>query len=116
VSGFCAAVLEDGGFVPGRGLVLDGIRHLSVLAALRTLIPKQPLRVVYFETSTDDRARRSSLSRIQLERIDSHTLESENSAIRDVADLVLKTSDTVDDCFSRLCDWATKQCIGGGPC
>jgi cytidylate kinase len=112
MAAFCRAVLEDGGFVPGRGLVVDGIRHISAVSTLRALIPDQPVKVVFLESSVEDRVGRSSLSRAQLERLDSHAVESETMAIRNIADLVLNTSGSVDDNFSRLRIWVVQQCTG----
>ena len=110
--GFCRAVLEEGGFVAGQGLVVDGIRHLSALSTLRMLIPQQPVKLVYLESSLAERVKRSSLSPDQLQKLDSHSVESETVAIRNVADLVLNTSGSADDCFSRLRSWALEQCVG----
>jgi len=111
MNGFCKAVLEEGGFIPGQGLVVDGIRHLTALSTLRALIPQQPVRLVYLETSVAERVKRSSLSPDKLRKLDSHSVESETVAIRNVADYVLNTSGSVDDCFSRLRSWALQQCV-----
>jgi adenylate kinase family enzyme len=107
--GFCKAVLEEAGFVVGQGLVVDGVRHLSALSTLKVLIPQQRVKLVYLESSVAERVKRSSLNPHQLQRLDSHSVESEAVVIRKVADLVLDTSGSVDDCFSRLRSWALEQ-------
>jgi hypothetical protein len=112
MSAFCRAVLEDGGFVPGQGLVVDGIRHFSAVSTLRGLIPNQPVKLVYLESSGQERVERSSLSRAQLEMLDSHAVESETVAMRKIADFVVDTSGSVDDTFSRLRTWVSQQCTG----
>jgi len=112
MAAFCRAVLEDGGFVPGQGLVVDGIRHFSAVSTLRALVPDQPLKVVYLESSGEGRVGRSLLSRAQLETLDSHAVESETVAIRNIADFVLNTSGSVDESFSRLRTWVVQQSTG----
>jgi cytidylate kinase len=109
MDGFCKAVLEEGGFVPGQGLVVDGVRHLSALSTLKKLAPQQPVKLVYLETSVAERVKRSLSSPEQLQKLDSHSVESETVAIGSVADFVLNTSRSVDDCFSRLRSWALQQ-------
>ena len=109
--GFCKAVLEEGGFVLGQGLVLDGLRHLSALSTVRELIPQQPVKLIYLESSVAERIKRSSVSPDQLQRLDSHSVESDAGAIRYAADLVLNTSGSIDDCFSYLRNWALQLCV-----
>lgn len=106
---FCRRVVEDADFVPGKSLVIDGIRHLSALKSLRLLIPGQIVKLVYVQASVDDRVKRSSLSREELEQLDSHAVESNATAIREAADLVLDAIGSVDECFVRLRNWAEEQ-------
>jgi cytidylate kinase len=108
---FCKAVLEEARFVVGQGLIVDGVRHLSALSTLKALIPQQPVKLVYLESSLAERIERSSLSPDQLQRIDAHSVESEASAIKNAADFVLNTSPSEDDCFSLLRSWALQQCL-----
>ena len=109
--GLCKAVLEEGGFVAGQGLVVDGVRHLSALSTLKALIPQQPVKLVYLESSVVERVKRSLLNPDQLQRLDSHSVESEAGAIRNAADFVLNTSGSIDDSFSRLRSWALERCL-----
>ncbi len=108
---FCKAVLEEGGFRVGQGLVVDGIRHLSALSTLKALIPQQPVKLVYLESAVSERAKRSSLNLDLLLRLDSHSVEAEADAIRNAADFVLNTSGPIDECFSGLRSWALQQCV-----
>src|SRR5581483_526399 len=109
---FCKAVLKEGGFAVGQGLVVDGVRHLSALSTLQALIPQQPVKLVYLESSVAERVKRSSLNPDQLQRLDSHSVESEEGAIRNTADFVLNTAGSINDCFSRLRSWALQQGAG----
>jgi hypothetical protein len=107
---FCELVLADSGFVPGQGLVIDGIRHLDTVRVLKTLVSPQLLKVVYLENSLADRLKRSSLTSEELEKRDSHPVEAETAAIKHIADLVLDTSAPMEDSFARLCGWALQNC------
>jgi cytidylate kinase len=109
ILGFCRSVLEDSGFVPGEGLVVDGIRHLATLAALRVLTLQQCLKFVYLESSFEERVRRGLLSPEALEKLDSHAVESEMLEIKGVADLVLNTSSCGSNCFTVLRGWVLQQ-------
>ncbi len=107
---FCKAVLEEGGYVVGNGLIIDGIRHMGALAAIKTLAPKQSVKLVYLESSIADRMKRSSLSAAELHEVDSHPVESDRALLKSAADLVLSTSAESDECFEGLLKWTTQQC------
>lgn len=106
---FCRSVVEDGGFVVGGGLVIDGVRHVSALSALRDLIPRQPFKLVYIVASLDERVRRSSLDAQELTKLDSHPVESELHQLKSKADLVLDSSSPHQDSFSALLNWVLDQ-------
>jgi hypothetical protein len=104
---FRELVLADAGFVPGRGMVIDGIRHLDTVRILRDLVAGQALKVVYLESSSVDRQDRISLTTEDLCKLDSHPVEAETLAIRKIADLILDTSLlSPSACFDRLRAWA----------
>jgi len=110
IEGFCKGVLEEGGYLVGRGLIIDGIRHMDALAAIKTLAPGQPVKLVYLESSMADRMKRSSLSARELQEIDSHPVESDRILLKSAADLVLSTSAETDECFEALLTWTTQNC------
>lgn len=110
IAGFCKGVLEQGGYLVGHGLVIDGIRHMDVLAAIKTLAPEQPVKLIYLESSIADRMKRSSLNARELEEIDSHPVESDRTLLKSAADLVLSTSAESDECFEALLAWTTQIC------
>ncbi len=107
---FCKALLEEGGYVVGNGLIIDGIRHMGALAAIKTLTPKQSVKLVYLESSIADRIKRSSLSAGELHEVDSHPVESDRALLKSAADLVLSTSAESDECFEALLKWTAQQC------
>lgn len=110
IEGFCKAVLEEGGSAAGHGLILDGIRHMDALAAIKTLAPQQQVKLVYLESSVADRMERSSFSARELEEIDSHPVESDRVLLKSAADLVLNSSPNSDECFEALLAWVRQQC------
>lgn len=108
---FCECVLADGGFVPGEGLIVDGIRHLETIRELKRLVGRQPFKLLYVESSLSDRRARGSYSARDLENLDLHPVEAETAAVKNVADLVLDTTLLrAADCLGRLQSWA-ERCL-----
>jgi AAA domain len=87
--GFCDAALRSAGGVPtGRPLIWDGVRHVSVLAALSSLYADD-LRLVFLDAPRAERLRRLGMSELELAIIDQDETESDVDLLRDHADLVL---------------------------
>lgn len=107
---FCQAVLEGAGFHPGHGLVLDGIRHMNVLAMIKSLANSQTVKLVYLESSANERLRRTSLGAAELLEIDSHPVEADAPLLKSTADLVLDTSSDLDNSFQTLLQWTLQEC------
>jgi dephospho-CoA kinase len=57
---FCEAVLKRGGYVPGGGIVLEGLRHVQVLVLLRRLLA--PDIVIHVHISSPDELRAQRMS------------------------------------------------------
>lgn len=107
LSGFCESVLADAGFVSGEGLIIDGVRHLETIRELKRLTAGQPFKFVYLESSLAARHERGPQSVHELENLDSHPVEVETAAVKNIADLVLDTALlTAADCHDRLRVWA----------
>jgi dephospho-CoA kinase len=92
--GFCRAVLADSGWVQGQGLIVDGIRHVEGMEAVRALVRPVPLLLVYVQI--DERTRsarlygRDALGSQELQRIDSHNTEQQvKEVLKDIADIVV---------------------------
>lgn len=108
--GFCQAVLTEAGFVQGEGLVIDGVRHLATVRVLKEILGDQPLKVVYLESSLEVRAQRGSFAPDDLVEVDSHPVEAETLALKNLANLVLDTSLlTPTDSLARLRAWSDKK-------
>ncbi len=77
---FCRAVLAQVNWMPGRSLVIDGIRHVEALAALRRIVAPTPLLLVYLEaadTARESRLRDKGIDDERRRRIESHSTEIE---------------------------------------
>jgi cytidylate kinase len=109
IKGFCKAVLQEAGFVAGRGLVLDGIRHMAALKAIEE-VARQPVKLIYLDSSLADRMKRSGLTARKLQEIDSHSVEHDQSLLKSAADIVITTSADVHACFQTLQDWTIQFC------
>jgi len=110
VVGFCQAALKDAGFSPSHGLVVDGIRHVVALSAIKVLVGEQPVKLVYLESSLAKRQKLSLLTAHQLKEIDTHPVENDAEKLRAIADLVLDTTDEIDKCFAILLQWVMGRC------
>lgn len=90
---FCCSVLSQVRNWPlEENIVIEGVRHLSALEALRELLSTAKLLVVYMEPPPEI---------IELRRVErgddasalSHPVEQEVRAVRDVADLIIRYED-----------------------
>ena len=55
---FCRAVLDDAGWNAGEPVVVEGIRHVRILEALKSLVAPQPVFLVYLEAPEELRRAR----------------------------------------------------------
>jgi adenylate kinase family enzyme len=98
VDDFCRHVLNQAPY--DRNLVLDGIRHIDVLEALRELAAPRRFVSVFIEIGESERRRRLR-QRDQDDGVtrDSHVVESEVGRLRELADFV---TDGAPDLAERL--------------
>jgi cytidylate kinase len=93
-SAFCKEVLASAGWRSGEAVVIDGIRHESILAILKKLVAPLPVFFVYLEAEDDTRkARVAQRERIEadlLPTVELHSTERDViSRLPDLADLRL---------------------------
>ena len=97
---FVAAVLRQAQYSSGP-IVIEGIRHLSAIEALRTELAPTPLFVVAVDISDEVRERRlrrrGGLKGGDMKSADSHSNESEVDDVIRTADLVVPEHLTVDE-------------------
>jgi cytidylate kinase len=93
---FCRAVLRQADWEPGDSLVVDGIRHVEVVAALRAVIAPDQFRLVYISLAEDVRearlSERDNISRGGARQYDAHSTEAQVESLSRIADLVVDGS------------------------
>ncbi len=107
---FCINFLENGHWERNRPLIIDGIRHLEVFDVLKKIIAPIKVFLVFIEISKEIRelrlVNREVIEKINLEKLDSHSTESQvNSILRKVADLTIDGSKSVKDLTNEVVSW-----------
>ena len=110
---FCRGALQQAGWSPGESVVLEGVRHSSVVSVLRRLVAPSTFCLVFLETIPElleaRRQRRDLPGEVDWDTIELHSTESEVVAttIKGSADLVLDASlpvtQLVDQVVQFLC-------------
>lgn len=93
-AGFCECLLSESNWTPDLSIVIDGIRHVSILSALRDLVHPATVFLVHVVVREEVRrlrmADRESGAFRNYSSIESHSTEVEvASNLHDVADLVV---------------------------
>jgi predicted NUDIX family phosphoesterase/dephospho-CoA kinase len=90
-----------------RTYIIDGVRQLSTLAALRELIPD--LTVIYIDSPRDQAFEnyrtRDGSSALQFSAVREHEVEAELSQFRFVCDAMLNNADTLENTLGILVSW-----------
>lgn len=55
LDGFCEAVLSQADRAPDGGLIVDGVRHVTVLDTLHRLLSPSPVRLIYLAATDEAR-------------------------------------------------------------
>jgi len=77
---FCRNVLGSVGWVPGQGIVVDGIRHAQTMEVLRNIVRPMPVLLVYIDLPDAvrfDRLRARGVSETLAERNEQHSTEAQ---------------------------------------
>jgi dephospho-CoA kinase len=106
----CEAVLKRGGYLPGSGLVIEGLRHVEVLTLLRTMLTQEDIVHVHILSPEELRMERIvSRGRAgdSTPTIDSHSTEIQLSReLPEVADVTIdgerEVADMVADAAARI--------------
>lgn len=110
--GFCQDVIAQAtGWTRAEGLVIDGLRHVEIGAELAQLVSPLRLRLVYIETADDVReARVSDANGAQfLNQWEAHSTETQvPRQLRDVADLIVSGTASLDEAVRRTLDAAAQ--------
>lgn len=107
---FCRAVLLEARWEPNTSLVIDGIRHIEIVAALREIIVPTDFRLVHItveETLRESRLiGRDSVTGESIRHYDRHSTEAQvATALPELADLVLDGSDEESALIGKIVRW-----------
>lgn len=104
---FCLAVLEFAGWVPSRGLVIDGIRHGEAVEALRRIVSPQPFYLVY--VLIDEKVRNIRLQQreinllSEIKKIDEHSTEQQvKERLFSLSDVVINGAEVTENSLIKL--------------
>lgn len=104
---FCKATLDWLGWSPPHGLILEGLRHVSVYEALRALV--HPVRVSLVFIDVDEslqRARLKSRSGEELSQaLTADPTERDVSSLRHRADLVVSNPEIPESAVAAITSW-----------
>ena len=105
----CRNVLAQVSWLPGEQLVVDGVRHISVVDALERLVSPGHLRLVHLVTPPAKRASRldARQERGDLTRYDAHTTEHDvHNGLAERADLVVDGARAIESAIEQVTQWA----------
>jgi dephospho-CoA kinase len=112
--GFCRAVLQYAGWVPGEVLVIDGLRHSETIDLIQQLVSPLRLRIVYLAIDDDTRLERLGArgegEREALLSAEAHSSEQQvTSILARRAHLTVDSGIPVQECVRRVMEWAQNQ-------
>jgi dephospho-CoA kinase len=102
---FCSAVLEDAGY-SGGSIVVDGIRHLEAIEALKRAVDPVPWRLVAVNVEPGRRGQRlhdRGVNAAGVSEADAHPNESEVDAVLKRADYEVMGTLTADAGAKEVC-------------
>lgn len=89
---FCYRVVDQAGS-SGQSLIVDGIRHLEVMDAVRRIVWPAAALLIFVDVARDERERRTlerGISGMSFEEAEAHSTEAQvRGRVRDAADLVV---------------------------
>ena len=101
-STFVAALLRD--VEPGSNLlIVDGVRHVEALDALRAAVPQVPQRLVYVAVEEAVQRRRLAARGESVEAL-AHPMEQNLDTLRARADLVVASDRSIRDVLHQILD------------
>ena len=107
---FCRAVLTHYGWSAGEPLIIDGIRHVEVIHALRKLVAPLEVRVIFLDVDEKKRLERlekfdDSISK-KLASIESHPTEEQvRETLPSQADLRLPGDRPIPELVTTIVNW-----------
>lgn len=111
---FCKAVLSSGGWIRGKPLLIDGLRHVRTIAIIEELIAPATLRIISILVSEATRlqrlGRRNQVDAAFIGMIEAHSSEQEvGSILSNHADLVIDGEKPVNALVAEVVHWIREQ-------
>lgn len=111
---FCKSVLVHFGWHKGENIVIDGVRHIEVAAALRQLIEPQPFVLVLVELDDRERSKRLERSGIvdgsKLKQFEAHSTELQVSGpLAELAEMHVDGGRASNLNAMDIVDWLTNK-------
>ena len=105
--GFCTAVIEQDTDSSSQPLVVDGLRHLSLLPILRDLLPGRNMDLIFIESSPGIRKSRwgGEPSEDEIVAVDSHLVDADLGTLHQRSDLIIDTSDGFEPALKVFLGW-----------
>jgi dephospho-CoA kinase len=112
---FCLSVLGEAQWEAGEGLVIDGIRHLEGLEAIREIVSPLKLFLLFISVNSEIREHRlskKSIGKGQIAAIEEHSTESQvRGHLKDHADLIIDGATPISSIVQSIMDLLTKQLL-----
>lgn len=107
---FCEKILADASYLNGHAIVLDGLRHASILALLRQKLAPAQLLCVFVDIGEAIRvervSKRDGLSSERLRQLDMHSTEIEvGKVLRSLSDFVVDNSHAPESAVNAVIVW-----------
>lgn len=107
---FCENVLREANWIQGQSLIIDGIRHVQILNALKSLIKPGKLYLVFIDADSSTLKRRynkrSMNQRLSLEKIEEHDTEKDViNSLPEIADLRIDGNRDKDELIKDVASW-----------
>jgi adenylate kinase family enzyme len=110
IAEFCKAVLNQVNYQPGQPLVIDGIRHVEVVEALRGLVFPATLKLVFVAIDDARRVPRLESSGLadthRLAEVEKHSTETQvRHVLPEIADVQIDGSQPHEELVGELFSW-----------
>ncbi len=107
---FCDAVLTFSKWEAGEPLIVEGVRHESILESLRRKVAPLEVRLVYLDIDETERFRRLSQREFSTEErvtaVENHSTESQvKNVLSEAADFHVSTADSTDVVVGKIIEW-----------
>jgi dephospho-CoA kinase len=112
---FCRDVLASGGWIPGRGIVLDGIRHSQTLGVLKDIVAPMPVILIYLDVPDlvrNERLRARGLPEDVARHHEQHSTEQQViDTLPRLADLRVDASISVSSIKTEIISWIRERLV-----